>query len=232
MSFSNVNLALPPNFSGLVRLFPLPNLVLFPGVIQGLHIFEPRYRELMEDALAADELITVSLLKPEWELSGSENVPIHETVCVGKIVTHTETEDGRYNLLLIGLRRARIVREIHSEKPYRLAQVEILNEPKVEDPAQLDLLRDKLLKQFRTFAESRNLLENESIQQLLAKDVPFGLLADLIGFSTGASCHQLQDVLETVNLEARGQKVLDLMRDCSTDVQNHDGDFPPRFSAN
>ena len=232
MSFSNVNLALPPNFSGLVRLFPLPNLVLFPGVIQGLHIFEPRYRELMEDALAADELITVSLLKPEWELSGSENVPIHETVCVGKIVTHTETEDGRYNLLLIGLRRARIVREIHSEKPYRLAQVEILNEPKVEDPAQLDLLRDKLLKQFLTFAESRNLLENESIQQLLAKDVPFGLLADLIGFSTGASCHQLQDVLETVNLEERGQKVLDLMRDCSTDVQNHDGDFPPRFSAN
>ena len=232
MSFSNVNLALPPNFSGLVRLFPLPNLVLFPGVIQGLHIFEPRYRELMEDALAADELITVSLLKPEWELSGSENVPIHETVCVGKIVTHTETEDGRYNLLLIGLRRARIVREIHSEKPYRLAQVEILNEPKVEAPAQLDLLRDQLLKQFRTFAESRNLLENESIQQLLAKDVPFGLLADLIGFSTGASCHQLQDVLETVNLEARGQKVLDLMRDCSTDVQNHDGDFPPRFSAN
>lgn len=232
MSFSNANLALPPNFSGLVRLFPLPNLVLFPGVIQGLHVFEPRYRELMKDSLAADELITISLLKPEWELSGQGNPPIHETACIGKIVTHSETEDGRYNLLLIGVRRVKIVREIYTERPYRLAQVEVLDESKVTDHDQLEGLRHQLLKKFRIFAESRELLENESIQQLLAKDVPFGLLTDLIGFSTGAACHQLQDILETVNLEARAQKVLELMSACSTDTQNDPGDFPPRFSPN
>ena len=59
----NVDLTLPHNFENKVRLFPLPNLVLFPGVMQGLHVFEPRYRQLMDDALAADHLITMAVLK-------------------------------------------------------------------------------------------------------------------------------------------------------------------------
>ncbi|MCH2183524.1 MAG: LON peptidase substrate-binding domain-containing protein [Mariniblastus sp.] len=232
MSFSQEDLVLPPNFSGLVRLFPLPNLVLFPGVIQGLHIFEPRYRELMKDSLAADGLITITLLKPEWELAAEGDPPIHETVCIGKIVTHAETEDGRYNLLLIGVQRARIVREIYSERPYRLAQVEVLDDSKGVEPEQRSRWRDQLLNQFRTFAESRNLLENESIQQLLSKDVPLGLLTDLIGFSTGASSHQLQTILETVNLVARAEKVLQLMTTGAARSESDEGDFPPRFSSN
>src|SRR5438132_9947498 len=63
-------------FNGLARLFPLPNLVLFPHVVQGLHIFEPRYRQLMTDALAADKLISVVLLKPGWEDDYEEKPPI------------------------------------------------------------------------------------------------------------------------------------------------------------
>jgi ATP-dependent Lon protease len=232
MSFSQEDLALPSSFSGLVRLFPLPNLVLFPGVIQGLHIFEPRYRELMKDSLAADGLITISLLKPEWELVANEPPPIHETVCIGKIVTHAETEDGRYNLLLIGVQRARILREIYSERPYRLAQVEIMEDTAGLDSGQQIFWRDQLLRQFRIFAESRNLLENDSIQQLLSKDVPLGLLTDLIGFSTGAATHQLQTILETVNLVARAEKVLQLMTINPASRRDEQSDFPPRFSAN
>jgi len=232
MSFSQEDLALPTSFSGLVRLFPLPNLVLFPGVIQGLHIFEPRYRELMKDSLAADGLITISLLKPEWELVGNENPPIHETVCIGKIVTHAKTEDGRYNLLLIGVQRARILREIHSERPYRLAQVEIMEDADGLNSEQQILWRDQLLRQFRIFAESRNLLENDSIQQLLSKDVPLGLLTDLIGFFTGAASDQLQAILETVNLVDRVEKVLQLMAINRVSGRDEQSDFPPRFSSN
>ena len=55
------------SFDGVARLFPLPNLVLFPQVVQGLHVFEPRYRQLMADALAGDGLVTLVLLKPGWE---------------------------------------------------------------------------------------------------------------------------------------------------------------------
>ncbi len=89
MSFANTDVELPHNFSGIVRLFPLPNLVLLPGVIQALHIFEPRYRKMMDDALAADQLITMALLKPGWETHQGDNPPIHDVVCIGKVMTHS-----------------------------------------------------------------------------------------------------------------------------------------------
>ena len=109
----NVDLNLPKDFDNEVRLFPLPELVLFPGVMQGLHIFEPRYREMMEDAIQSDSLITMASLKPEAAHKFSlDEPPIFETVCIGKIVTHSQTNDGRYNLLLVGAKRARIIRQI------------------------------------------------------------------------------------------------------------------------
>jgi Lon protease-like protein len=61
--------ALPDNFSGVVRLFPLPNLVMFPHALLPLHIYEPRYRRMLEDALADDQLLAMSLLQPGWEAS-------------------------------------------------------------------------------------------------------------------------------------------------------------------
>ena len=128
MSLAEANLSLPDNFTGVVRLFPLPNLVLFPGVIQPLHIFEPRYRKLMQDALAGDELIAMALLKPKWEANVLDTPAVHSTLCVGKIVTHARLKDGRYNLLILGARRAEIVREIPTEQPYRMAEVSVLEE--------------------------------------------------------------------------------------------------------
>jgi Lon protease-like protein len=72
-------------FSGTARLFPLPNLVLFPQVVQGLHIFEPRYRQLMADALDGDGLITLVLLKPGWEEEYDERPEVEPVGCLGKI---------------------------------------------------------------------------------------------------------------------------------------------------
>ncbi len=102
MSIAEANLDLPANFAGIVKVFPLPNLVLFPGVIQPLHIFEPRYRALMRDALDSDQLIGMATLKPGWESSDARRPAIYPTLCVGKIVTHAELPDGRFNLLLCG----------------------------------------------------------------------------------------------------------------------------------
>ena len=67
-------LGLPTDFDGIVRLFPLPNLVMFPHVIQALHIFEPRYCEMLSEALESDHLITMAVLEPGWE-SHYELVP-------------------------------------------------------------------------------------------------------------------------------------------------------------
>src|SRR5262249_36873339 len=114
------------DFSGTARLFPLPNLVLFPYVIQPLHIFEPRYRRLMADALADDRLMAMALLKPGWEGDYHKRPAIHPVVCLGKIFKEERLADGRYNLLLHGLARARVLEELPAEKPYRSARVELL----------------------------------------------------------------------------------------------------------
>src|SRR3954464_5450973 len=96
------------DFSGTARLFPLPNLVLFPHVVQGLHVFEPRYRQMTADALAGDGLIALVQLKDgEDETAGRP--AIESVACLGRIVWHEELPDGRYNLRLQGLRRARVL---------------------------------------------------------------------------------------------------------------------------
>src|ERR1700722_13009146 len=106
------------SFGGTARLFPLPNLVLFPHVVQPLHIFEPRYRQLMADALADDRLITMALLRPGWEEDYHQKPPIHSVVCLGRIHQEDRLADGRYNLLLEGLWRARIREEVSGDRLY------------------------------------------------------------------------------------------------------------------
>ena len=81
-SFDDLSFA-PQEFSGKVRLFPLPNLVLFPHVMQPLHIFEPRYRFLLEDALATDRLIAMALLAPGWENDYEGRPPLYPMACLG-----------------------------------------------------------------------------------------------------------------------------------------------------
>jgi len=71
-------------FSGRARLFPLPNLVLFPHVIQPLHIFEPRYVELLRDAIQSDKLIAISLLAPGWEDDYDGRPTIEPVACLGE----------------------------------------------------------------------------------------------------------------------------------------------------
>ena len=113
--------------SDLLPLFPLPNVVLFPNVFLPLHIFEPRYREMVADALASDRLIGMVLLRPGWDQDYEGRPPIYSVGCSG-LLTHTERlPDGRYNLVLRGIERFRIVEEDH-ERSYRRGVVEPLRE--------------------------------------------------------------------------------------------------------
>src|SRR5438034_814353 len=100
--------------SDLLPLFPLPNVVLFPNVFLPLHIFEPRYREMVADAIASDRMIGMVLLRPGWEHDYEHCPPVYPIGCSG-IVTHFDRlPDGRYNIVLRGLERFRIVEEDHS----------------------------------------------------------------------------------------------------------------------
>jgi Lon protease-like protein len=111
--------------SDLLPLFPLPNVVLFPNVFLPLHIFEPRYREMIAGALTSDRLIGMVLLRPGWERDYEGRPPVYPIGCSG-VITHSERlSDGRYDIVLRGLDRFRVVQEDY-DRSYRRAIVEPL----------------------------------------------------------------------------------------------------------
>ena len=116
-------------FSGRAALFPLPNITLFPNVVLPLHIFEPRYRCMVEDVLRTDKYVALALLKDGHEDRYFEkDCPIHTTVCLSRIIADEQLDDGRYYLLTQGLRRARVVHEVESDLPYRVGHLELLHD--------------------------------------------------------------------------------------------------------
>ncbi len=111
----------------IVPIFPLPNVVLFPKTLMPLHIFEERYRAMTREALAGDGRIAMVLLREGWEADYKRSPAVHDVACLGKIETYEELKDGKYDLVLAGLHRVRLVREIQ-HSPYRMAEVEILED--------------------------------------------------------------------------------------------------------
>ena len=131
--------------SDLLPLFPLPNVVLFPNVFLPLHIFEPRYRAMAADALASDRMIGMVLLKPGWEDDYEGRPPVYPIGCSG-VITHVEQlADGRYNIVMRGMERFRIVQEDHG-RPYRRAIVDALTdgEPSSNDRSAIRERRRRL----------------------------------------------------------------------------------------
>ena len=114
---------LPP----VIPIFPLPNAVLFPNVFMPLHIFEPRYRTMVSDALAGDRIIGMVLLRAGFERDYEGRPAIFPIGCAG-VVTHSEPlPDGRFNIVLKGIEKFRVTSE-DASKPYRLATIDSLPE--------------------------------------------------------------------------------------------------------
>jgi Lon protease-like protein len=114
---------LPPT----IPLFPLPNVVLFPNVFLPLHIFEPRYRTMVADALDGDRIIGMVLLRPGYEAGYEERPEVYEIGCAG-LITHSQPlADGRYDIVLRGIEKFRITSE-DASRPYRIGYVDGLSE--------------------------------------------------------------------------------------------------------
>jgi Lon protease-like protein len=110
-----------------IPLFPLPDVTLFPNTTQPFHIFEERYRSMIEDALAGDSIIGMVLLQPGFEPEYEGRPPVYGIGCAGLIVASERLPDGRYNILLRGISKFRILGEEHT-RLYRLADVESMPE--------------------------------------------------------------------------------------------------------
>jgi Lon protease-like protein len=131
--------------SDLLPIFPLPNVVLFPNVFLPLHIFEARYREMVADALRSDRLIGMVLLRPGWQRDYEGRPAVYPIGCSG-VITHVDRlSDGRYNIVLRGMQRFRVLDE-DATLSYRRAHIEQLPESacRDEDAAAIRRQRTKL----------------------------------------------------------------------------------------
>jgi Lon protease-like protein len=221
------------NFDGVARLFPLPNLVLFPYVIQALHIFEPRYRRLTADALEKDRLIALVLLRPGWEKNYEGRPPLHPFACLGRIMAHKRLQNGRYNLQLRGLIRARIVKEMRSAKlPYRTARVELVPEVNVEDAQQEKLLRRQMGRAAAPWFPTEE-PGATVFRKLVRSNLPLGMICDVLAFALPLDVQLKQELLESAEVATRIQCLVGYLKAHAVpQAQTTKSRFPPEFSDN
>lgn len=225
------------DFSGMARLFPLPNLVLFPNVVQPLHIFEPRYRQLMADALAGDRLIGMALLAPSHGRQIAGLPIVHPVLCLGHVFREERMPDGRFNLLLQGVARARIVEELPSGKLYREARVELMHEVPAASADQEEELRQTLMEKVSAWFIHQPAAQTQ-LKKLFQGSLTLGMLCDVLGFALPLQLELKQELLEMVDIEERANMLLT----CLDENPPPDGEeesprkpaqkFPPDFSRN
>jgi len=223
----------PEHFSGRARLFPLPSLVLFPHVIQPLHIFERRYVEMFLDAVEDDRLIAMSLLNPGWENDYEGRPAVSNVACLGRIVTWQSQGSSRYNLLLLGLQRVRIVRELPAMRSFREAQVELLPDAYPHNTAEVrPALQRKLVSSFERMLPNIDDAE-ELFNQLSVDSVSLGTLTDVIAYALDLELPLKQSLLSEPCVDRRATMLLNHLHAASREASAASlAGFPPAFSAN
>jgi len=196
------------NVPELVPVFPLPEVVLFPRQVLPLHIFEPRYRAMVADALSGERVIAIALLKPDYEPHYfTSYAPIHAVVGVGRIIASEKLDGDKYNILLRGETRATIVEEFQN-RPYRLARISTA-QPRCDVPTEVRRqlrreLFDAIGQHLATEAEC-----GEQYLQLFEAPLSLGELADLIAGGLPVAAELRQYLLAELESSARARFVLE-----------------------
>ena len=185
-----------------ISIFPLPGAILLPGMQLPLHIFEPRYRALIGDALARDRL--VGMVQPK---GGGPQPALFDVGCLGRIEDVEALEDGRYNIVLEGLQRFTIVRELDASTAFRQVEAELWDEKESGDLLSLGE-RAALEQEARRFADAQGYavdwnsvveLDDYSLVNIIAQIAPFDVAAK-------------QALLEAQGLAARSELSIQLMQ--------------------
>ena len=199
-----------------VPLFPLPNVVLVPRAVLPLHIFEERYKTMTADALAGGRQVAMALLKSGWEKNYYHRPEIEPVVCVGTILSHEKLPDGKYNFLLQGHTRARIVREV-GDRPYRMAKLEPVRETTADEPDLADE-RVRLGRLFRA-ALLGGTPVGRQFRQLLAGEVRTADVADLVAFNFVEDVALKQSLLEEPDVRRRVRRVIEAVEQNQPSLQ-------------
>lgn len=184
-----------------LSIFPLPGAILFPGLQLPLHIFEPRYRELVGSALAKDRRIAI--IQPRTMADGS---PLYGIGCVGKIDDVEALEDGRYNIVLEGVSRFRVVRELEVTTPFRQIEAELIDDPDEEVLSSVE--RAGFENEARRFADLQGYsVDWDSVARLDDETLINGV-AQIAPFDAASK----QALLEADSLSERCELIIQLMQ--------------------
>ncbi|MEM8910510.1 MAG: LON peptidase substrate-binding domain-containing protein [Planctomycetota bacterium] len=234
---------LPDDFDGQVRLFPLPGLVLFPHAMQPLHIFEPRYVEMLRESLAGDELIAMATLDSAENSIGQ--TPISPIVCIGRILSHAELDGDRHNVLLVGLRRAKIRRELETGRSFRMAQVDLIDDFYLPAAtSKRDELKQRLLQAFGEIIPNTS-GSQQSLHDLMEGQMGVGPITDIISYTLPFPAETKLRLLEVPDVDARAEALIQLIQSGAVQLGSHGetdsggqapstdrAPFPPPFSVN
>ncbi len=207
-----------------IPLFPLPGVVLLPGTLLPLHVFEPRYRAMVADALESERTIGMAMWKPGRE-EGDENPPIHAVGGAGEIVEFERLDDGRYNILLAARFRFRVVEE-EPPNPYRVARVEELASIPFASPTEEERVVAGATGLFQEVARELQL------PPLPGEEMSPERLASEIALRLRYAPPELQQLLETDALPARFDTLIGRMLEWKGRLQFlapfRPGDLDPR----
>ncbi len=188
-----------------VPLFPLAGAILFPRAQLPLHIFEPRYREMVRDALEGPGRI--AMVQP-LRIDDDNQAPLHAVGCVGEIVGVEELEDGRFNIVLLGSNRFRMIRETEAEAAYRCAEVDI-EAFDDSDPPPLSLgARAEVEREARRLGDTLGLVVDWAAVARLDDEMLVNAIAQVAPFDVGAK----QALLEQPTLAERADLLVQLMQ--------------------
>lgn len=193
-------------------MFPLPDTVLFPGQVLPLHIFEPRYREMTRDVVTSSEmLLAIALLKPGYEDSYFTNsAPIHGLAGLGKVLEWGRLADGKYNIVVRGCHRVRVISELNGAT-YRRARLEILESPGSVAIEHLACARDELTGVIRDRLTCNPECQAKLLS-LLEAGAPLGEVADMIAAALPLSGEAKQVMLGDLDPAQRAARVSDWIR--------------------
>ena len=190
--------------AGRLKVFPLPSIVLFPGTAVPLHIFEPRYRQMVQDAYVTDGVVAMAQVPASAAHLVEGSPALHPMLCVGVISLYDQMPDGRSNLVLTGVCRARVTAEHERTALYREVQAELLPDPEMsanqEDEQQLQ----------RAILELASRVPDKAGQQLMkvASRVRGGALADVVAATIVTEVPRRLQLLDELDVGKRLRAVV------------------------
>lgn len=196
-----MNMAPLPEGEFLLPLFPLPNLVFFPHTRLPLHVFEPRYRQMVQDALDGDQRFGLVLLRPGWEAEYFAAPAVYSTGTLATIEHAVPLDDGRYNIVVRGDARFRILDEV-SHTPYRTARV--IAEPETDSGREHSSVQRQWLAGL-----SRQYLKYLPDQTAVPEieTVDLDALTNALIMSLNLQVEEKQKLLELSDIAARAEEV-------------------------